>query len=361
MGTAMKKILVIQNKRIGDVLIASVIAQNMKIIYPESQIDYLVYDYTVGVIENNPAIDNIIAVNDKELKKLLNLKNLIFKLRKQRYDIIFDPYSKLQSRLICYFSKAPIRIGFQKRGKNPPLKFYTHNIPFLTDKTKICGKAIEDRINMVTSVFSLPENNIIFEPKIILTEEEKQYNKLNSYNKPFIMLGILGSTPQKSMPYKYIVELIDYITENYAVNVLFNYAPHQKEDALSIYNQCKHRDNIIIDIYEDSIRGFIKLMNKCDLLVGNEGGIVHISKALNKPTFTIFSPYVMKEHWASFEDGKKHASIHLLEEKPNLFSTDREERRKIESDPSFMYKQLTPELIIPKLEQFLLFHLKNKA
>lgn len=47
----MKKILVIQNKRIGDVLIASVIAQNMKKIYPDSLIDYLVYDYTVGVIK----------------------------------------------------------------------------------------------------------------------------------------------------------------------------------------------------------------------------------------------------------------------------------------------------------------------
>ncbi|GGG57520.1 glycosyltransferase family 9 protein [Bizionia arctica] len=358
----MKKILVIQNKRIGDVLIASVIAQNMKKVFPESEIDFLVYDYTVGVIENHPDISHIIEVNDKELKKLGNLKKLIQAVRKKEYDIIFDPYSKLQSRLVCYFSKAPIRIGFQKRGKNPLLKFYTHNIPFLEDKTKICGKAIEDRINMVTSVFDLPENQIEYEPKIVLTEEEKQYKKLDTYNKPFIMLGILGSTPQKSMPYEYIVELIDFITDTYQVNVLFNYAPHQKEDALNIYESCKNKDSIVIDIYEDSIRGFIKLMNKCVLLVGNEGGVVHISKALDKPTFTIFSPYVMKDHWASFEDGKKHASIHLLEEKPELYDENSvENRRKIEADPSFMYKQLTPELIIPKLENFLKFNLKNKV
>ncbi|HLV39988.1 glycosyltransferase family 9 protein [Xanthomarina sp.] len=356
----MEKILVIQNKRIGDVLIASVIAQNMKKIFPESQIDFLVYDYTIGVIENHPDIDNIIEINDKELKKLGNLKQLIQTIRKREYDIIFDPYSKLQSRLVCYFSKAPIRIGFQKRGKNPPLKFYTHNIPFLKEKTKICGKAIEDRVNMVTSVFTLPEKQIDYEPKIILTEAEQQYNKLEKYDKPFIMLGILGSTPQKSMPYEYIVDLIDFITDNYQVNVLFNYAPHQKDDALSIYKDCKNKDNIIIDIYEDSIRGFITLMNKCELLIGNEGGIVHISKALNKPTFTIFSPYVMKDHWASFEDGKKHASIHLLEEKPELYNENSvENRRKIEADPSFMYKQLTPELILPKLKQFLLINLKK--
>jgi heptosyltransferase-2 len=316
----------------------------------------------VGVIENHPAIDHIIEINDKELKKLGNLKQLIQTVRKREYDIIFDPYSKLQSRLICYFSKAPFRIGFQKRGKNPLLKFYTHNIPFLDEKTNICGKAIEDRINMVTSVFTLPKNQIDYEPRIVLTEKEKQYDKLSTYNKPAIMLGVLGSTPQKSMPYEYIVKLIDYITETYDVNVLFNYAPHQKEDALSIYNSCKNKDNIIIDIYENCIRGFIKLMNKCQLLVGNEGGIVHISKALNKPTFTIFSPYVMKDHWASFEDGNKHASVHLLGEKPELYNEiSIENRREIETDPSFMYKQLTPALIIPKLEAFLQLHLKNKV
>jgi ADP-heptose:LPS heptosyltransferase len=54
-------------------------------------------------------------------------------------------------------------------------------------------------------------------------------------------------------------------------------------------------------------------MDKCDVLVANEGGTVHIAKALNKPTFTIFSPYVNKDHWASFEDGKFHHSVHLLE------------------------------------------------
>lgn len=356
----MKKILVIQNKRIGDVLIASVIAQNMKTLYPDSIINYLVYDYTVGVIENNPNIDNIIAINDAELKKFGNLTSLINTLRKHKYDIIFDPYAKLQSRLICLASNASIRIGFKKRDKNPPLPFYSHNIPFLKQKTKNCGKAIEDRINMVTSVFNIAEKNVDYEPKIFLTQKEKQYNKLDNYNKPFVMLGVLGSTPQKSMPYQYIIELIDFITKTYNVNILFNYAPHQKKDALEIYEQCADKNSIVIDIYEDSIRGFIKLMNKCALLVGNEGGTIHISKALKKPTFTIFSPYVLKEHWASFEDGKTHTSIHLLEEKPDLFSTDRDERRKIEEDPYAMYKQLTPSLIIPKLKVFLSNHLKNK-
>lgn len=354
----MKKILIIQNKRIGDVLISSVIANNSKKLFPESRIDFMAYDFTTGVIEHNPNIDVIIPINEKELKKIPNLIKMIRRIRNEKYDIIFDPYSKLQSRLICYFSKAKYRIGNKRKHKKLPLPFYSHPINLLDEKTQVCGKAIEDRINLITSVF--PLKNPDYAPKITLQEDEKVYPKLDKYNHPVIMLGILGSTPQKSMPYEYIVEIVDYVASNYKVHILFNYAPHQKAEAVKIYEMCQHKESIILDIYEDSIRGFIRLMYACDLMVANEGGIVHIAKALNKPTFTIFSPYVNKDHWASFEDGKQHESIHLLEEKPDLFDTFTfEERKKIEENPHDLYKKLTPEMIIPKLEQFLALHIKK--
>jgi len=102
----MKKILIIQNKRIGDVLIASVIANNFKRKYPDSEVHFMAYDFTLGVIQHNPNIDKIISINEKELKKLPNLMKLIRQVRKENYDIIFDPDSKKQSRLICKFSGA---------------------------------------------------------------------------------------------------------------------------------------------------------------------------------------------------------------------------------------------------------------
>lgn len=352
----MKKILIIQNKRIGDVLIASLIAANIKQIFPNSRVDYFVYDYTIGVIENNPYIDKIIPIKEKELKKIPNLIKIARHIRKENYAIIFDPYSKFQSKFITFFSKAGIRVGYQKKDKTSLLNAYTHKIPTLERKTLPCGKSIEERVHLVNSVF--PLETPIYTPKIYLTETEKKYSKLNSCSKPVVMVGVLGSTPQKSMPYPYIVALIDYITSNFDVNILFNYAPNQKAEATKIYKACQHQDAIIFDLYESNIRGFISLMNQCKLLIANEGGSVHIAKALNKPTFTIFSPYILKSDWSSFEDGKLHTSVHLLDEKPDLFSVSREKRREIEKDPTVLYSQLTPELILKKLTPFLKYHFK---
>ena len=60
------KILVIQQKMIGDVLISSIICNNLRKAYPKAQIDYLVYEATTPVLEGNSSIDNIILFQEKQ-------------------------------------------------------------------------------------------------------------------------------------------------------------------------------------------------------------------------------------------------------------------------------------------------------
>lgn len=349
----MKKVLIIQNKRIGDVLIASVIANNFKKKYPDSEIHLMAYDFTEGVVMHNPNIDKFISVKEKELKKLPVLAKTILQIRAEKYDIIFDPYSKTQSRLICKFSGAKMTIGNKSRKKFGNWGYYTHPTEPVKKTTHIAGKAIQDRVHLLQTAGDFEP--IDYAPKIWLSEAEKQEDWLGRYkDKKVIVLGVLGSTPQKSMPYEYVAQIADYIASTFDAYLLFNYSPHQKEEALKIFELCKHKQNIILDIYAPSIRDFIKLMYQCDALVANEGGTVHIAKALDKPTFTIFSPYVNKSHWASFEDGKLHTSVHLLEIKPDLFDNfTYEERKEIEKNPRELYLQLTPEIILPKLDAFL--------
>ena len=347
------KILIIQNKRIGDVLISSVIANNFKNKYPKSEVHFMAYNFTLGVIENNSNIDRIIGIEEKELKKFKNLYKLIQQVKKEKYDYIFDPYSKLQSRLICKFGGAKKTIGHKSRKKLGNLGYYTNPVSILEEKTQICGKAIEDRIHLLERVEKI--ENIDYEPKIFLTNEEKKRNVLKNYiDKKIIMLGVLGSTPQKSMPYEYVAELVDVILTKFDCYLLFNYAPNQKEEANKIYNLCQKKQNIILDICGASIRDFAVLMNQCAVLVSNEGGIVHIAKALNKATFTLFSPYINKSDWSSFEDGIFHKSVHLLDFLPNAISElSYEKSKEIEKNPRELYLKLTPQMILPELELFL--------
>ena len=344
-------ILIIQNKRIGDALLTSVIANNIKTVFPQSKVTFFAYDYTSGVLKNNPNIDELWLVSEKDLKNQAYFLRTLIQVRKNKYDLIFDPYAKFQSKMMCLFSGTPQRLGFKRKNKKLKLPFYTKAINFKEKATLPCGRAIEDRINMIETAFELPAPD--YHPRIFLTEEELNRN-IGLEEKPVVMFGVLGSVPKKSMPKAYIAELVNYVTSTYEVSVLFNYAPHQKADALAIYELCDHKEAINLDVYAGSIRDFAVLMNQCDILIANEGGSVHIAKALSKPTFTIYSPYIDKDAWNSFEDGSFHQSVHLKEEQPELYNSfDRETTKKIEKNPEYLYQQLTPGLILQKLKPYL--------
>jgi heptosyltransferase-2 len=53
---------------IGDVLVSSIICNNLRRAYPDAQIDYLVYESTTPVLEGNPNIDTIIRFEEKHRK-----------------------------------------------------------------------------------------------------------------------------------------------------------------------------------------------------------------------------------------------------------------------------------------------------
>jgi heptosyltransferase-2 len=57
---------------IGDVLVSSIICNNLRRAYPDAQIDYLVYESTTPVLEGNPNIDTIIRFEEKHRKSKKN-------------------------------------------------------------------------------------------------------------------------------------------------------------------------------------------------------------------------------------------------------------------------------------------------
>ena len=121
------KILVIQQKMIGDVLVSSTICNNLRKAYPDSQIDYLVYESTIPVLEGNPNIDNVLLFQDRHRKSKREFLNLAHEIRDSKYDLLIDAYSKLESWLIVLLSGAKRKISYKKPGRT---FLYTDNVPF---------------------------------------------------------------------------------------------------------------------------------------------------------------------------------------------------------------------------------------
>src|SRR5690606_41417423 len=97
------KVLVIQQKMIGDVLASTVICQALKTKHPDWDVHYMVYPNTLAVVENNPFIDKIIIFDPKEHKGFSKLIAFGNKLKTENYDAVIDVYGKWESMIPTYF------------------------------------------------------------------------------------------------------------------------------------------------------------------------------------------------------------------------------------------------------------------
>lgn len=306
--------MIIQNKYIGDVLTSSVIAENLKTIYPEIEVHFFCYQPARAVLENNPFIDKIISFEEKKLKKISILNHFANQIKAAKYDIVIDPYAKLQSRFITLKSRAERRISYDKPFFR---KIYTDVVvKHRKASAETACTAIDNRVSLVSPLLT-KTTSLAFHPKIYLTQEEiiegkKILQKGNlDLTKKTIMIGILGSTEEKSWPVKNMARLIGHIQKYYDFNLLFNYIPTQQSTVDKILAELTSHDKIFPQVMGKSVREFIQILYHCDAFLGNEGGGVNMSKALDIPTFSIYSPHKFPNDWGCFEDGIHHVSVHF--------------------------------------------------
>lgn len=346
------KILVIQQKMIGDVLTSTIICELLKKNIAGCEVHYLINLGTEAVVNNNPFVDNIIFFKPEFKESKLEFYYFLKSVRNYNFDVVIDAYRKLESKLVTLFSGASIKISHQKTDS---FLYYNTRLVYL-NKHESKDLAIQNRIQLTTPLISkIPKS---LSPKIFLTQEETNNALLflerhNIDTKlPLYMISVLGSNDEKTYPLDYMATVINKIASNGKCQILFNYIPSQKKKVEIVFNQCNSlaKSYISLDTYASSLRGFLAILSKCDALIGNEGGSVNMAKALNIPTFAIFSPWITKEAWGLFQD-KKNISVHLNDFKAHLF--ENKSLKTIKKSVFKFYREFNPELFEKQLEVFL--------
>ena len=348
------KVLIIQQKMIGDVLTSTVLFEVLKERFPTSELHFLVNTSTVPVVTNNPLIDKIIAFTPEMDRDKKVFKQLRSNIKAEKYDIVIDAYSKISSAWIAKTSGAQYRISYKKWYTAVA---YSHTVQRQSLSLSAAGLAIENRYKLLEPLLDIKHPKR--QPKIYLTQNEKEEAKTLlkangvDLSKKLYMISVLGSDSFKTYPLSYMASLLDYLVANTgAATLLFNYIPAQEADAKALYDLCNPETQkaIRLDIFGKSLRSFIALTSQCDALIGNEGGATNMAKAIDIPTFSIFCPWIKKGSWNIYEDGLKHVSVHLydyIDYNPHFSN-----KKAAKSKASNQYQKFLPALIFPKLHEF---------
>ena len=169
------------------------------------------------------------------------------------------------------------------------------------------------------------------------------------------MISVFGSSPEKTYPKNYMAQVLDEVIGRTGATLLFNYLPDQKNQLKELIGLCqpKTQERMRPDVYGNSLREFLALASCTAAVIGNEGGAINMGKALGVPTFSIFSPWILKSAWNSYESSGYNRSIHLSD-----MLTDRYQKhpKKYKAQAEALYQELLPEFVVEKLQGFLEHH-----
>lgn len=339
---------------IGDVLTTSILFEAIKAEHPDAELHYIINSHTFAVVQNNPYIDKFHFVTPEIEGSKSKFIAFLNKIKREKYDVVIDVYSKFSSNLMTKFSRAPVKVSKQKWYT---AHYYTHTFKEAKQPKTNAGLAVENRLQLLRPICNAIPDQI--RPKVYLTDTEIEASKQLlvkakiDLDKPLFMISVLGSGDNKTYPLPHMAKIIDTIVEEKNGQILFNYIPKQLTEAKTVYNFCKEdtKEHIFFDVFGRSLREFLALTYHCTALIGNEGGAVNMAKALDIPTFTIFSPWILKEAWNMFDNDTTHVSIHLKDMKPELY--DDKSLKTAKKEAFALYETFPPELIIPRLKTYL--------
>ena len=349
------KILVIQQKMIGDVLVSTMLCEQLKNNISDAEVHYLINSNTEAVVTNNPHIDRIIYFTDEYRNSKRSFYKFLKGINNQNYDVVIDVYGKLESMLISLFSRAKVKISYDKWYSRP---IYTHTFKYITTGNTDLGLAVVNRLRLLKPLIDKTDKKIC-PPKVYLTKDEILNSRSfleNSgvdFSKPIIMMSILGSSVNKTYPISYMTDVVDFVAQKGEYTILFNYMPSQLKTAKELYNLCSQqsKSKIKFDVFVSSLRNFLGVLYHCDALIGNEGGTINMAKALNVPTFSIFSPWITQAGWETFKNNDSNISVHLNDYEPLLIQG--KSRKQLKKDTQNLYSEFKPTFFYEKIAHFL--------
>ncbi len=275
-----KKILIIKFGGIGDILLTTPVLPNLKNFFPEAEINFLSLRHSRDILIDNPYLSRAFTYDPTEDKSWCLIKNI----RKQKYDLIIDLFGNPRTALITFLSTARYRFGFKFRGRNyaynikiPGRGGTVHNVDFNLDALR----ALE--IPIVTKELYLPLN-------IVHQEFADEFIRVDGIDsKKIIGISKTGGWESKRYKKEDYIELINMLNLIYDVNfILFWGNKKEKEDCYYIKENIT-KNNIFV-IPDSPIRYLGAIIKKCELVIGNDSGPLHMAVSVDVPTLGIYGP-----------------------------------------------------------------------
>lgn len=288
-----KKILIIQLRQLGDVLLTTPVIKPLKEHFPDAAISFLTEKNAYDILSGNSYLDEIIAIKRKS--SLSEQLNIISDIRKRGFDLVLDFMANPRTAYISFFSGAKITVAYDTSKRR---LLYTANAK------PAGGYAVDYKLSMLRpfGIEGADNTPYIFVPHESHDEAAAFLDSEGIKDDDFLVC--IDSTHRRitrKWAGKGFAEVADRLKEQYNAKVIFLWGPGERGEVEETMSLCRHKH--IIDLGTD-IKGLAALLKKADLLIGNCSFPRHVAASQRTPTLII--------HGATGDEWKHPASIHRI-------------------------------------------------
>jgi heptosyltransferase-2 len=274
-----RSILFLRHDRIGDMVISTAALRALRRAYPQAKITVLASQRNHEILAHNPHVDEILIY-----------KGILWFLREIRpkdYDLVIDPFVtyELKQAFMTYLAGGKYRIGFEETGREI---FFNVRGPMASSPKRM----IEHLLDLVELLGGKRED---CEPEVFLSDEELQWaskalgSKGIDINKLTIAIHPGAYYPSQRWSAQRFGEVARRILEQRETNIILL----GSRDEEPLLRDVKKIAGDGVQVFSGlKLRELMALLSKCDLLICNNSGPLHIASALKVPTVSMIGPTV---------------------------------------------------------------------
>ncbi|MDR1831423.1 MAG: glycosyltransferase family 9 protein [Fusobacteriaceae bacterium] len=272
--------MIIHTAFIGDVVLATPLIAKVRDTWPGAAISFLTTKTAAPILENNPALTEILVYDKKGSDRgIKGFRRIVRRIREKRFDLALIPHRYLRSALLAWLAHIPQRTGYDLW---PVRLFYTSLVPYqknIPEADRLLGFAPgSGQKNYPVALFPGPE------------ADQKAAELLGETDGKALILVAPGSRWfTKCWPLQYYSELLSRLRERSdAVIALIG---GKEEAALPL-----PAGEGILDLRgKTTLPELAAVISRAAILVTNDSAPVHIASAFPGVQIHVFFGPTVKE------------------------------------------------------------------
>ena len=275
-----RRILVCQLRQIGDVVLATPSIRMLRQRYPQAQIHVLTEKKCASVLENNPHIDHVWAIDKIALRNPLKALAFYARVGRSGYDLVVDFQQLPRCRWVLMFSRAPVKLTVEPSWYNRP--FYTHWSKPVYGYAALCKAGVLGPLGIAWD--GMP-------PEIWLTDKEKDWAKdfitaEGMAPERFVTVDPSHRRITRQWPARHFAGLIRLMREAHPqLKFLVLYGPGEQDVAREVADLAG--EGVIVPDRMLSLREMAAVQARAALHLGNCSAPRHFAVAVGTPSLII--------------------------------------------------------------------------